>query len=63
MHRPISRYAEIPGGTTHTCTEQDTTQQSDVLQLYYKEIMTQQTLLNLAVKVRDSSSSVTLPSV
>jgi hypothetical protein len=63
MHRPISRYVEIASGTTHTCLEQDIAQQSDVQQIYYKEVNTQQTLLHLAVKVHDSSSSVISPSV
>jgi hypothetical protein len=63
MHMPISGYAQIASGTTHSCTEQDIAQQSDVLQLYYKEVNIQQTLLHLAVKVRDSNSSVISPPV
>ena len=53
------RYNKITNGTTHICTYQAITQQLHMLQPYFKQEMTQQTLLYLhLLEVHASSSSV-----
>jgi len=43
----IFRYYKVANGTTHTCTWQDITQQSHLLQPYYNREMTYQNILYL----------------
>ena len=53
------RYNKITNGTTNICTYQAITQQSHMLQPYFKQEMTQQTLLYLhLLEVHASSSNV-----
>lgn len=51
---PFSRHTQITNGTTHTCNEQDITQQSHMLQPYCMQELTLQT-------PGTNSSVITLP--
>ena len=55
----VFRYNTITNGKTHICTYQAITKQLHMLQPYFKQEMTQQTLLYLhPLEVHASSSSV-----
>jgi len=53
----IFRYYKVANGTTHTCTWRDITQQSHLLQPYYKREVTYQNILYLHLVIEFQATS------